>query len=87
MDNCGLEGSLVVQKVKDEKGGFGFNALTEQYEDLVKAGIIDPTKVSRTALENAASVAGLLLMTQATINEIKEDTPPAPAMPPGGGMY
>ena len=89
VNNCGLEGSVVVQKVKDGQGGFGFNAQTEKYEDLVNSGIIDPTKVSRTALENAASVAGLLLMTQATINEKKEEGK-AHAMPPGGmggGMY
>ena len=90
VNNCGLEGSVVVQKVKEEGGAFGFNAQTEKYENLVDSGIIDPTKVSRTALENASSVAALLLMTEATINEVKEEEPPAPGMPPGGmggGMY
>jgi len=86
-NNCGWEGSVVVNDVKNNKGNYGFNGQTEKYEDLVAAGVIDPTKVSRTALENASSVAALLLMTEATINEIKEDEPPMPAMPPGGGMY
>ncbi len=88
VNNCGLEGSVVVQKVKDKEGGFGFNAQSEKYEDLVEAGIIDPTKVSRTALENAASVAALLLMTQATINDKKEEekAPPMPGGGMGGGM-
>ncbi len=67
--NAGLEGSIVVQRVKEGKGNFGFNARTEVYEDLVKAGVIDPTKVTRTALENAASIAGLLLTTEAVISE------------------
>ncbi len=81
--NCGQEGSLIVQKVKEGSGGYGYNAQTEKFEDLVEAGVIDPTKVSRTALENAASVAAVLLMTEVTINEIKEEEP---HMPPGGGM-
>jgi len=87
--NAGLEGSVIVNKVMDGKGAFGFNAATEQYEDLYKAGVIDPTKVTRTALENAASVSGLLLMTEALITEKPEEKPAAPAMPPGGmgGMY
>jgi chaperonin GroEL len=85
VDNAGWEGSVVVQKVKENDGNFGFNARTEQYEDLVKAGVIDPTKVTRTALENAASVASLLLMTEAVIYE-KPEEEKAPAMPPGGGM-
>jgi chaperonin GroEL len=84
--NAGVEGSIVVQKVLEGTGNFGYNARTEVYEDLVKAGVIDPTKVTRTALENAASVAGLLLTTEAVITEKKEDNP-APAMPAGmGGM-
>jgi chaperonin GroEL len=86
--NSGVEGSIVVQKVKEGKGNFGFNARTEVYEDLVKAGVIDPTKVTRTALENAASVAGLMLTTEAVVSEKpepKEDK--AGGMPPGmGGM-
>jgi len=81
--NAGLEGSVVVNKVKDGKDDFGFNAQTEQYENLIKAGVIDPTKVSRIALENAASVAGLLLTSEATIVE-KPEEKKAPMMPPGG---
>ncbi len=84
-ENAGQEGSIVIQKVKDGQGNYGYNAATDQYEDLFKAGVIDPTKVTRIALENAASVAGLMLMTEATIAEEKEDEPQAPAMPPGGG--
>ncbi|MFQ5456887.1 MAG: chaperonin GroEL [Myxococcota bacterium] len=83
--NAGVDGSIVVDKVKQGKGSFGFNAAAEEYEDLVKAGIIDPTKVVRTALQNAASVAGLLLTTEATIAEKPKEEPDAPAMPPGGG--
>ncbi len=85
VNNAGQEGSVVVQKVKDNDGSYGFNARTEKYEDLVKAGVIDPTKVTRVALENASSVASLLLMTEAVIYEKKEDEPAMPAMP-GGGM-
>jgi chaperonin GroEL len=84
--NAGLEGSVVVNKVKEGKDDFGFNAFTEQYENLVKSGVIDPTKVTRIAIENAASVAGLLLTTQATIVEKPEEKKPMPPMPPGGGM-
>jgi hypothetical protein len=62
--NAGVEGSIVVEKIKDEKGNVGYNAATDVYEDLVKAGVIDPTKVTRTALQNAASVAGLLITTE-----------------------
>ena len=82
--NAGIDGSIVVEKVKNGKGAFGFNAATEEYEDLVKAGVIDPTKVVRTALQDAASVAGLLITTEAAVSELPEDKP-APAMP-GGGM-
>jgi len=84
--NAGIEPSVVVNKVKEGKDDFGFNALTETYENLIKAGVIDPTKVARTALENASSVAGLLLTTEATIVEKPEENKPMPAMPPGGGM-
>jgi chaperonin GroEL len=86
--NAGVEGSIVVQKVKEGKGSFGFNARTEVYEDLVKAGVIDPTKVTRTALENAASVAGLMLTTEAVVSEKPEPKDDkAGGMPPGmGGM-
>ena len=83
--NAGQEGSVVVNKVKEGKDDFGYNASTEQYENLVKTGVIDPTKVARTALENAASVASLLLTTEATIVE-KPEKKPAPPMPGGGGM-
>ena len=87
--NAGLEGAIVIQKIKEsDDPEFGFNARTEEYTNLYTDGVIDPTKVTRTALENAASISGLLLMTEATITDIKEEkeeTPPA--MPPGGGMY
>jgi len=82
--NAGLEGSVIVNKVKEGKDAFGFNAATEKYEDLLKAGVLDPTKVTRSALENAASVSGLLLMTDALIADKKEEAPAGPAMPPGG---
>ena len=82
--NAGFDGSIVVEKVKLEKGGFGFNAQTEQYEDLTKAGVIDPTKVVRCALQNAASVASLLITTEAMIAEKPKKESPMPAMPPGG---
>ena len=83
--NAGVEGAVVVERIKNEKDAFGFNAATETYEDLMEAGIIDPSKVTRLALQNAASVAGLLLTTGAVITEKpKEDK--GPAMPPGGGM-
>jgi chaperonin GroEL len=81
--NAGLEGSVVSNNVKAGEGSYGFNASTEVYEDLIKAGVIDPTKVSRTALENAASVSGLLLTTEAVVYEKKEKES-APMMPPGG---
>lgn len=84
-NNAGLEGSIVVQKVKGSEGAFGFNAETNEYEDLIEAGIIDPTKVTRTALQNASSIAGLMLTTEALITDIKEEEK-APSMPPGGGM-
>ena len=83
-NNAGAEGSIVLDKVKNGKGAFGFNAASEEYEDLLKAGIIDPTKVVRTALLNAASVAGLLLTTEAMVAEKPEEKSSAPAMPPGG---
>ncbi|MCL2493797.1 MAG: chaperonin GroEL [Clostridiales bacterium] len=81
-ENAGFEGSVVVAKVKDSKKGTGFNAATEKYEDMVKAGIVDPLKVARSALQNAASVASMLLTTESGVVEIKEDVPP---MPMGGG--
>jgi chaperonin GroEL len=81
--NAGLDGAVVLDKVKNGKGAFGFNAATEQYEDLVKAGIVDPTKVVRTALQNAASVAGMMITTEAMIAEKPEKKKEAPPMPHG----
>lgn len=83
--NAGLEGSVVVNRVKEEKAGFGLNAITEEYVDLVKAGVVDPVKVTRSALENAASIASLILTTEVLASEIKEKAP-APAGGPGGDM-
>jgi chaperonin GroEL len=85
-DNAGHEGSVVVDRVKNEKGSVGFNAETEKYEDLAKAGVIDPTKVVRFALQNAASVASLLLTTEAMVAEKPKKEAAMPAMPGGGGM-
>jgi chaperonin GroEL len=82
--NAGWEGSVVVDKIKNNKGPFGFNAAAEDFEDLMKAGIIDPTKVVRSALQNASSVAGLLLTTECMVAEKPEEKQAAPAMPPGG---
>ena len=90
VQNAGGEGSIVVAKVRESKdNNFGYNALTDTYENLVQAGVIDPTKVTRTALQNAASIAGLLLTTEAIVVEKKEDKPaPAGGAPGGmGGMY
>jgi chaperonin GroEL len=85
VENAGGEGSVVVAKVLEGKGDFGYNAKTDEYTKMFKAGIIDPTKVTRIALENAASVAGMILTTACTLVDIKEDTPGG--MPPmGGGM-
>jgi chaperonin GroEL len=85
VENAGLEGSVVVSKVKEGKGDFGFNAKNDTYGNMIEQGIIDPTKVTRVALENAASVAGVILTTEATVTEIPSEEP---AMPPmgGGGM-
>jgi chaperonin GroEL len=87
--NAGIEGSIVVQKVKEGKDDFGYNARTDVYENMLAAGVIDPTKVSRVALENAASIASMLLTTECVLADIKEDKPAMPAMPGGGmdGMY
>jgi len=85
--NAGLEGSVIIQRVKEGKGDFGFNAQTETFENLYKSGVIDPTKVTRVALENAASIAGMFLTTECVISDIKEENPAAPMMNPGmGGM-
>lgn len=86
--NAGLEGSVVVEKVKEaNKVGYGFNALTQEYTDMVPAGIVDPTKVTRSALQNAASVAAMVLTTESLVTDIKEPTAPAPAPAPDMGMY
>ncbi len=84
VDNAGVEGAVIVQEVKKAKGSNGYDVATGEYVDMVKAGIIDPTKVTRSALQNAASIAGLLLTTECMITEIPEEKK-APAMPPGGG--
>ena len=84
-ENAGQEGSVIVNKVREGKKDFGYNARDNKFEDFFAAGIIDPTKVSRLALENAASIAGLLLTTEAVVSEIPEEKE-APAMPHGGGM-
>jgi len=83
--NAGEDGSIVIEKVRTGKGDFGYNVATDTYEDLVKAGVIDPKKVTRIALQNAASIAGLLLTTEALVTEIPEKEKPGPPMPPGGG--
>ena len=88
VENAGMEGSVVVNKVKELKGDEGFNARTEVFEDLHKAGVIDPTKVARVAIENAASIASMILTTECVLSEIKEETPAMPQAPAGmGGMY
>jgi chaperonin GroEL len=84
-NNAGVEGSIVVEKVKEKKGAYGFNAQTDKYEDMIAAGVIDPTKVTRFALQNAASVASLMLTTQCMIADKPKDEPAMPGMPPGGG--
>jgi chaperonin GroEL len=87
VQNAGGEGSIVVEKIRTSKeNNYGYNALTDEYEDLVAAGVIDPTKVTRTALQNAASIAGLLLTTEALVVEKKEPAPAAAAGGPPGGM-
>jgi len=85
VENAGWEGSVVVQKVKEGKDDFGFNANTEQFENLMKSGVIDPTKVARIALQNAASVASMLITTEAVVVEKPKKEQPMPPMPPGGG--
>jgi chaperonin GroEL len=86
VENAGMEGSVIVAKILDGKADFGFNAKTDKFEGLYKAGVIDPAKVVRVALENAASVAGMLLTTECVISDIPEETPPMPPMGGGGGM-
>ena len=85
--NAGAEGAIIVRKVAEGEGAFGFNARTEEYEDLRQSGVVDPAKVSRTALENGSSIASLLLTTEALVAELPEKAAPAPAGPPGGDMY
>ena len=85
-NNAGQEGSVVTEKVRNEKGAFGFDAAQDEYTDMIKAGIIDPTKVVRLALQNAASVASLMITTEAVVAEKPEKKAPYPPMPPGGGM-
>ena len=87
--NAGLEGSVIVDKVKTCKDGEGYNALTEKYVDMIKDGIVDPVKVTRSALQNAASVAAMVLTTESLVADKPEPEKPAPAMDPGamGGMY
>jgi chaperonin GroEL len=85
-NNAGQEGSVVTEKVRNEKGAFGFDAAQDEYTDLIKAGIIDPTKVVRLALQNASSVASLMITTEALVAEKPEKKPAYPPMPPGGGM-
>ena len=84
--NAGLEGSVVVEKVKNTEAGVGFNALTEEYIDMVKAGIVDPAKVTRSALQNAASIASLVLTTETIVADKVDENAAVPAMPPMGGM-
>ncbi len=85
VQNAGGEGSIIVQKVREGKDDFGYNARTETFENLFEAGVIDPTKVTRIALENAGSIAGMLLTTECVVSDIEEDEP-MPSMPGGGGM-
>ena len=85
-ENAGVDGSVVIQKIRENKGDFGYNARTDEYVNMFEAGVIDPTKVARVALENAASVAGMLLTTERGIVDIPEQEAPAPQMP-AGGMY
>ena len=86
VNNSGEEGSVVVREVLAADGSVGYNAASGEMEDMVKAGVIDPAKVTKTALLNAASIAGLMLITEALVSEVKEDKPEAPAMPDPGGM-
>jgi chaperonin GroEL len=85
VENAGLDGAVVVERAKKEKKGFGFDAAKMEWSDMFARGIIDPAKVTRSALQNAASIAGLLLTTEATVTDIPEKEPAGPAMPPGGG--
>lgn len=86
-DNAALDGSVIVEKIKSSTAGIGFDALTEKYVDMVKEGIVDPTKVTRSAIQNAASVASVVLTTEASVTDLPEESPAAPAMPDMSGMY
>ncbi|MEI6632025.1 MAG: TCP-1/cpn60 chaperonin family protein, partial [bacterium] len=86
VQNAGLEGSVVVQRVKQEKANIGYDVAQDAYVDMIEAGVIDPTKVTRCALQNASSIASLLLTTEALITDKPEKEDRMPAMPPGGGM-
>ena len=86
--NAGVEGSVIVDKILNaNEKNYGYNAANESYGDMIKAGIVDPAKVTRSALQNAASVASMVLTTESLVTDIKEETPAAPAAPMGGGMY
>ncbi len=85
--NAGQEGAIVVEKVREGKGAFGYNAGSGEYEDLVKAGVIDPVKVTRSALQNAASISSLMLTTEAAVHDLPEDPAPAGAPDPHGGEF
>jgi chaperonin GroEL len=88
--NAGMEGSIVVDRVKNSAKGVGYDVLSEKYVDMIEAGIVDPAKVTRIALQNASSIAAMLLTTESLVGEIPEKEPAMPAgagMPPGGGMY
>jgi chaperonin GroEL len=85
--NAGVDGSVIIQRVKSEKKNMGYDVSTDKFVDMVDAGIIDPTKVTRSALQNAASIASLLLTTECLVTDLPEkDKPSMPPMPPGGGM-
>ncbi|MCI6002849.1 MAG: chaperonin GroEL, partial [Allisonella histaminiformans] len=83
-DNAGVEGAIVVEKIKEAKEGIGYNAAEDKYEDMMAAGIVDPAKVTRSALQNAASIAALVLTTEAVVGDIPEEKPAVPQMPAGG---
>ncbi|MBT0877776.1 chaperonin GroEL, partial [Campylobacter coli] len=85
-ENAGLEGSVIVEKLKEQEPGIGYNAATDEWVDMVKEGIVDPTKVTRSALQNAASVSALLLTTEAVVADKPEPKEAAPQMPQGGMM-
>ena len=85
-NNAGEEASVVLDKIKDGKGNFGFNAGSGEYGDMIKMGILDPAKVTRTALQAAGSIAGMMITTEAMVTELPKDEPAAPAMPDMGGM-